>query len=294
MQGILCINKPEGFTSFDVVAKMRRISGVRRIGHTGTLDPMATGVLPLLFGRATRLCDLMPRQDKRYTARFALGCTTDTLDSTGQVTARFDRRVSADEVEAALAPFRGEIEQLPPMYSAVQVGGKRLYELARAGQEIERPTRQVTVFSLTLTDFSEETQQGTLDIHCSKGTYVRTICHDLGMALGTGGILTGLVRTAAGGFTLADCMTLEEAEQAANSLPLLPIDAALQEYPALRLNAQQGRMFANGVRLLLSRLSEQPEGICRVYHTDGTFLGLAGPAGEELKIIRLFASQEEG
>lgn len=287
MEGILCVNKPEGFTSFDVVAKMRGITGVRKIGHTGTLDPMATGVLPLLFGRATRLCDLMPRQDKRYTARFSLGFTTDTLDVTGRVTARFDRRASAEEVEAVLDAFRGEIEQTPPMYSAVQVGGKRLYELARAGREVERPTRRVTVFSLSLSEFSEETQQGILDIHCSKGAYVRSICHDLGTMLGTGAVLTGLVRTAAGLFTLSDCITLKEAEEK-KPLPLLPIDAALRDYPALHLDEKQGRLFANGVRLSLARLEEPPTGRCRVYRANGAFLGLAEPDGEELRAVRIF------
>ncbi len=294
-QGILCINKPEGFTSFDVIAKMRRITGVRKIGHAGTLDPMATGVLPLFFGRATRLTDLMPRQDKTYVAGFALGQATDTQDCTGTTISTSSKKVTKEEVLTALEQFRGEISQLPPMYSAVSVGGRRLYDLAREGKVVERQPRRVTIHSLDLLDFSEETQQGKLQIHCSKGTYVRTICHDLGQNLGTGGMLISLIRTTAGVFTLDDCITLPFAEECADLSPyFLPTDTPLREHPQLNLSEKQARMFCNGVKLNLSRLHNPPTTRCRVCY-DSQFLGLAEPNADTdtLNLVRLFAASED-
>ncbi|MEG1943594.1 MAG: tRNA pseudouridine(55) synthase TruB [Angelakisella sp.] len=200
--GIICVDKPKDFTSFDVVAKARGITGCRKMGHGGTLDPMATGVLPLFLGRATKVMDIMPGEDKRYTASFRLGLTTDTQDITGTVLEESSMAITPAALENALLPLRGEISQLPPMYSAVQVGGRRLYDLARAGKEIDRPCRTVSIYTLELVSYDEATRQGVLDIACSKGTYVRTIIHDIGTALGCGGVLTALRRTETLGYKL--------------------------------------------------------------------------------------------
>ena len=175
LEGILCVDKPQDWTSFDVVAKMRGIADCHKIGHGGTLDPMATGVLPLFFGRSAKAMELMPNQDKRYTAAIRFGITTDTQDCTGNVLSTSEKPVTREALEAALVPLRGTIDQPPPMYSAVWVDGQRLYKLARAGKEVERPTRQVTVHRLELMEFDAENRTCVIDVACSKGTYIRTL-----------------------------------------------------------------------------------------------------------------------
>ena len=263
MNGILCMNKPEGFTSFDVVAKLRGILHIRRLGHAGTLDPMATGVLPVFVGRATRACDCLPIQDKSYLAQFRLGLTTDTQDITGKTLSESGRAISRAELEAVLLRFSGEIMQIPPMYSAVSVDGKRLYDLARQGIEVERPARQICIEQLELRDYDEATRSGTLFVACSKGTYVRTLLHDIGAALGCGGILTGLVRESACGFGLCDCVGFAEVERARDENRLesliLPIETAFSTLPQIRLDAEQTVKYRNGMKLLLSRLSGATE-----------------------------------
>ena len=235
--GIICVNKPAGFTSFDVIAKMRGILKMKRLGHAGTLDPMATGVLPVFAGRAAKACDILPDHDKAYRAGFRLGVTTDTQDSSGTVVSESDTAVSRTGLLAALENFRGEIDQIPPMYSAVSVNGKRLYELARQGLDVERPARKVTVYLLELLDYDEEKRRGTLEISCSKGTYIRTIISDVGDALGCGGIMTSLVRTKACGFSLEDCVTIEQLQKTAAeggdfSQYLKPIVDVFADFPA--------------------------------------------------------------
>lgn len=295
MNGIICIDKPEGYTSFDVVARLRGMSKTKRVGHSGTLDPMATGVLPVFIGNATKACDLAPNNDKRYTARFLLGQTTDTLDSTGSLLTQQESRCTQAELEAVLPEFTGRIEQLPPMYSAVRVNGQRLYDIARAGGEVERKPRPVTVYSLKLLEFSEGEQSGVLDVACSKGTYIRTLIDDIGHRLSVGGIMTGLIRTEACGFSLEDCITIEAAQEltAAGELEgrLLPVDRLFEGYPPVKLPAVQARMFQNGVRLDLTRIRCDSEAdIWRIYDDNGTFLGLASPQRAEnvLKIKKLF------
>ena len=301
MNGIICINKPKDWTSFDVVAKFRGIARTKKCGHTGTLDPMATGVLPILLGNATKLSSLIPDSDKGYRAGFQLGVTTDTLDATGTVLSTVPVQVSLPQLEAALASFRGTIQQLPPMYSAVQVNGQRLYDLARNGQTVERPSRTVTIHQLDLLDYDPKTGQGTLEVFCSKGTYIRSLVDDLGTVLGCGGMLTSLVRSKANGFTLDDCLTLEECQQLADSGALesrvLPADRVLEELPMLRLNRVQGEKFQHGVKLDLNRLKlpQQIEGNLRVYNETGLFLGLArcDLDAEELVIVKLLAVWQE-
>ena len=213
MNGIICLDKPQGFTSFDAVAKLRGILQTRRLGHGGTLDPMATGVLPIFVGNATKACDIMPDNTKSYRAGFRLGQVSDTQDVTGTILAEYQKEVPQEDILAVIPEFTGKIMQLPPMYSAVQVNGKRLYDLARQGIEVERTPREIEVFSIDLADYDESAREGVLEISCGKGTYIRTIINDIGERLGCGGIMTSLVRTSSGGFTLADCHTFEELQQ---------------------------------------------------------------------------------
>lgn len=278
--GIICVNKPQGFTSFDVIAKMRGILKMKRLGHAGTLDPMATGVLPVFAGRATKACDILPDHDKTYEAGFRFGITTDTQDVTGTVTKERSAKVTAEKLEKVLESFRGEIMQVPPMYSAVSVGGKRLYELARQGKEIEREARAVTIYCLELTGFDESAQGGTLKISCSKGTYIRTLINDIGEALGCGGIMTSLVRTAACGFSLADCVSLEQLQEAANSGEdftkfVKPIESVFADLPSVRLSPAQERMYRNGVKLDLNRIRIEANAERAAVYGEGGFIGTA-------------------
>lgn len=297
-EGILCIDKPQDWTSFDVVAKCRGITKCRKLGHGGTLDPMATGVLPLFFGRAVKAIDLMPSQEKRYVAGVRFGLTTDTQDITGKVLRQSDAPVTREALEAALETQRGNIRQLPPMYSAVWVDGKRLYDLARKGREVERPLREVTVHRLELLDFDPAERTCTIDVTCSKGTYIRTICHDLGEALGCGGVLESLRRTETLGFTEGQCHTLEELREICQAgkleEALLPVDAAFSRYGRVFLSPHQARMFCSGA-VLDTRRVRHPDttGPLRIYEGGGAsrFLGLARvePSTEELVIVKLFA-----
>ncbi len=296
MNGIICINKPEGFTSFDVIAKLRGIMKIRRLGHGGTLDPMATGALPVFVGTATKACDIMPDSSKSYRASFELGKSTDTQDVTGTVLSKSDMRVSRESVEKLLPEFTGKIMQIPPMYSAVQINGQRLYDLARQGIEIERQPREVEIKSLALEDYDEESRRGTLEIGCGKGTYIRTLIHDIGEKLGCGGIMTELERTSSGGFTLADCHTIAEVQAAAEEKRLeeliLPIERVFDSLPKLRLNEVQTRMYKNGVRLDLNRIERVKKDVFRysVYGCDGCFIGIAAADFEklELRVIKNF------
>lgn len=297
MNGILCMNKPQDFTSFDVIGKLRGILHMKRLGHTGTLDPMATGVLPILVGTATKACDILPNQDKTYQATVVFGKATDTLDIWGKPLQNYpEQYVTETALRAILPEFLGDITQLPPMYSAVSVNGKRLYELARKGETVERPTRTVHIDAITLDAFDETQQTATLTISCGKGTYIRTLLSDIGQRLGGDAVMTALTRTAACGYPLQDCLTFEQvaAAMADGTLEehLLPTDSLFSSYPKLRLNAAQERMFCNGVKLDLNRLRNlQPDqDIYTVYGATGTFLGtaLADRTQQELRIGKRF------
>lgn len=207
--GFLNINKPKGMTSHDVVANIRRLTGIRQIGHTGTLDPFAEGVLPICIGKATRLIEYL-EDDKAYLATVQLGANTDTYDIDGQITETFDKKATREEVEKSLNDFRGEIEQLPPIYSAIKVNGKKLYEYARKGEEVEITPRRVIIKQLELKTFDMEKQEAVLEVKCSKGTYIRSLAYDLGKKLGTGAHLSALTRTQAGRFTLDNTITLQK------------------------------------------------------------------------------------
>ena len=287
--GILLVDKPPDFTSFDVIAKLRGILRMKKIGHGGTLDPMATGVLTVFLGEATKLCDLLPNQDKGYTAQFQLGTVTDTQDRTGRILSQNSLPISREMLAEILPRFTGDICQLPPMYSAVQVGGRRLYDLAREGAEIERTPRRITVYSLKLTSYDELTRQGILEIRCSKGSFVRTIVHDIGQALGCGGMLTALRRTEASGFLLRDCLTLDQIAQLVSGSDgfeelqrrLLPVDRAFDGLPAIHLTPRDSRLHQNGVRLTADVRGWTPSPFVRVYGAEGQFLSLSAVTGPE-------------
>lgn len=285
--GMLVIDKPEGWTSHDVVAKCRRLLGERRVGHAGTLDPMATGVLPIFVGRATRAVEFAAEGGKEYLAGLRLGLVTDTQDVTGTVLAQSPVTVSREDVEQILSRFRGDIMQIPPMYSAIKQGGKKLYELARAGKEVDRPPRPVTISALELVGQSAP-EEVTLRVACSKGTYVRTLCHDIGQALGCGGCLRSLRRTRAAGFTLEGAVTLPALEQAAGcgeaDKLLLPVDAFFSAFPSVTVEGRALFQARNGAPFPC----EAPDGRWRVYGPDGAFLLLGECQGGTMRTVKSF------
>lgn len=297
MTGIILLDKPKDITSFGAVARVRRICGEKKCGHTGTLDPMATGVLTVMLGGATRFIELLPSHNKAYRASFRLGTTTDTLDITGKVLETRKVDVTAEEVREKISDFVGDISQLPPMYSAVSVDGQRLYDLARQGIEVERKPRQVTVFSIDVISENEETGEYEIDVECSSGTYIRTLISDLGEALGCGAVMTELRRTKANGFEIEKAVTLEELEEAVNngriSDLLIPVDKALEEYPVIKVSEAQAKRFRNGGELSLERLRyPRMLGFFRIYDPDGIFIGI-GEIGQKdcLEIKRVFMGQ---
>lgn len=269
----------------DVCAKLRRILGERRIGHAGTLDPMATGVLPVFVGRATRAVEFASEGEKEYLAGLRLGQVTDTQDTTGTVLETHPVDVTLEALEAALEPFRGDIQQIPPMYSAIKIQGKKLYELARKGREVERPPRNITIHSLTV----EEQISGAdflLRVRCSKGTYVRTLCHDIGRALGCGGTMFSLRRTMAAGFTLEQSHPLSEVlEHPAPASLLTPVDAYFSGRPELRLRPEAEKKVRNGVSFPLPGAED---GEYRVYGAKGEFLALSRVERGTLRTIKSF------
>jgi len=304
MNGVIVVNKPEDFTSFDVVAVMRRICNERKIGHCGTLDPNATGVLPVLLGRAAKAQDILPNHDKSYVAEFELGKVTDTLDIWGQLQKEEKTSVKKDELLSVFPDFTGEIEQIPPMFSAVQVNGQRLYDLARKGIEVERKPRKITVYSLELISFDEETQSGKLKVACSKGTYIRTLIDDIAKRFCIGGCMTSLVRDSACGFSLEDSYTLDELralqEKGETEKALLSIESLFVRYEEIFLSDAQAKRFANGGALDINRIRNKPEiladgDIYRVKSQSNTFMGLGIYKAEtnEIKVYKQFADYSE-
>ncbi len=273
MNGILLVDKPRDWTSFDVAAKLRGLSRTRRIGHSGTLDPMATGLLVMFLGRATRAVPFAEDHDKRYIASLRPGLVTDTQDVTGNVLCRHACSVTAEELEEAMRAFRGEIRQIPPMYSAIRVNGRRLYEIARRGGEIERKARPVTIRSLELLG-REENGDFLLDVCCSKGTYVRTLCHDIGRALGCGACLSALRRTEVGAFSVADAHPMDELIDAAlrGELErfLLGVDALFPDLRHICVDAEAEKRIRCGNPVE----SSAADGRALVYGADGSLLML--------------------
>jgi tRNA pseudouridine55 synthase len=293
MNGILIVDKPQGWTSHDVVAKLRGIYRERRIGHSGTLDPMATGVLVVFLGRATRAVELCENDEKEYVAELLLGTVTNTQDTTGEVLETRPVDVSQEDLERVLEQFTGPQSQIPPMYSAVKIGGKKLYELARKGQSVERKPREITISEFELLERQGDTCR--LRIRCSKGTYVRTLCHDMGAALGCGGCMSSLRRTRAGRFTLDSAMGLEDiqkAQEQGRHMELLqPVDSLFSGYPPLYLDEKGTKRCKNGTDIPIPGL---PEGLFRVYGPGSEFLMLGKCSGGVLTTVKSFFEVNEG
>ena len=268
--GIIIIDKPADWTSMDVCAKLRGILNTKKIGHAGTLDPMATGVLPVFVGQATKAVEFAEKGDKEYIAGLRLGITTNTEDTSGEVLTRSEVTVTRAELEAVLPRFTGEISQIPPMYSAIKIGGKKLYELARKGVEVERKAREITIRELEILPGSSP-EEYLIRVVCSKGTYIRTLCHDMGAALGCGAAMSSLRRTMAAGFTASQAVTLEEVQEKGEEL-LLPVDSYFAPHPAYTVpNAAAERRVRNGNFIE----TDLAEGLYRVYSRDGEFLCLS-------------------
>lgn len=287
--GILIVDKPADWTSQDVVSKLRGVFHEKRIGHGGTLDPMATGVLPIFVGRATRAVEFFESAEKEYIAGLRLGVVTDTQDTTGTVLTQAPVTVTREEVAAALSAFLGAQQQLPPMYSAVKIGGQKLYELARKGREVARKPRDIVLHQLELLDGAGE--HYTFRVRCSKGTYVRTLCHDLGQKLGCGGCMEALRRTAAGCYPLDQAVPL--AEVVAHPDPaslLIPIDSLFAHLPKVKLQERQMKLLSNGA---LVPVSGVPNGEYRVYDPAGGFAALCRAEGGRLKTIKSFFEVKE-
>ena len=299
MIGIICINKEKDITSFGVVAKVRGITREKKAGHTGTLDPMATGVLPVMLGGATRFLNYIPDSDKGYRASFMLGQTTDTLDIMGEVLCECEVNCSVDDVKNALSHFRGVIEQVPPMYSAKSIDGVRLYELARQGKTVERKPCRVEIKSLELVSYDDEKHIYTIDVLCSKGTYIRSLIDDIGRELGVGAVMTALERTQAMGFTLDDCVAISQLQEIRDgsqdfSDVLIDVEEILSPYKKISVSSAQSKRFFNGGALDINRVRADilPDEICAVYDDNNVFLGLGQRTDEELRVLRVLSKRD--
>lgn len=296
INGIIVVHKEAGYTSHDVVAKMRGICGQKKIGHTGTLDPQATGVLPVCLGSATKLCDMLADRDKEYVAGLLLGVETDTQDTTGRILAEHPVEVSREEVCAGALSFVGEYLQVPPMYSALKVDGKKLYELARAGREVERKARPVTIHALEVCSCSSP--EAVLRVSCSKGTYIRTLCADLGEKLGCGGVMSSLVRTRVGNFCLEEALTLGQLQELRDRGELAgavrPVDSMFQDSPVLHVQEEFLRFLENGNVIQPEQTVEKecyaPGRWVRVYRPDESFAGIYAydRAGGKYRPVKMF------
>lgn len=283
MNGIVIIDKPAGWTSQDVTARLRRVFGTRRIGHGGTLDPMATGVLPVFVGRATRGVEFFEHAEKTYETELLLGVATDTEDTTGTVLTRREVSVTPGQLAEVLECFRGEIMQIPPMYSALKVNGQKLCDLARKGRQVERQPRPVTIHELTL--LSREGDTLHLRVRCSKGTYIRTLCADIGEALGCGGCMQALRRTQAGEYTIAEAVPLQQLLEAAEPETYLrDVDTMFRGYPGVKLTVNQEKRCRNGNAFSVTL----PAGTYRAYSQSGEFLMLAKVEDGVMSTIKSF------
>lgn len=283
MDGIVIVDKPQGWTSQDVTARLRRVFGTRRIGHGGTLDPMATGVLPVFVGRATRAVEFFEHAEKTYETVLRLGITTDTEDMTGTVLTEENVSFTEEQLQETLAAFRGEILQVPPMYSALKVNGRKLCDLARKGKTVERQPRPITIHELTLVERGENTLR--LRVRCSKGTYIRTLCKDIGEKLGCGGCMESLRRVAAGEYTIGEAVplqTLLDAEEPEKYLR--DVDTMFRNYPAVTLTSNQENRCRNGNAFSVSLAP----GTYRAYSQGGEFLMLAKVDGGVMSTIKSF------
>ncbi|WP_443648865.1 tRNA pseudouridine(55) synthase TruB [Blautia faecicola] len=295
--GVINIYKEAGYTSHDVVAKLRGILKQKKIGHTGTLDPQAQGVLPVCLGKGTKLCDLLADHDKEYEAVLRVGITTDTQDMEGNVLQESSVQVSEEEVRTCILSFQGEQMQVPPMYSALKVNGKKLYELAREGKVVERKARPVTFHKIEV--LWMELPKVKIRVQCSKGTYIRTLCNDIGEKLGCGGCMEELLRTRVERFALEDAVKLDEVQKAmeegtVDSL-IFPVDRIFDQYPTAKTTTQGDLLVHNGNRLFSELLQEEPEaesGYVRVYDSEDTFIGLFEKKTDQLVPVKMFYRKE--
>ena len=305
--GFLLINKSAGFTSFDVIAKLRGMLKTKKIGHGGTLDPNVTGVLPVFVGRATKAIDMLDRQEKKYTATFKLGIETDTQDIWGEQLSESEPVRDEEKIRQTVLKFKGEQLQLPPMYSAIKINGVRLYDLAREGINVPRDSRRIKIHEIDFLGKTENEDEYKFSVHCSKGTYVRTLCADIGAKLGCGGAMTSLVRTMALGFDLSECVNLEEVQKAADEgraeALIRPVDELFSDLPPITLTEKQTKQFKNGVGLapqkvcgvIYSPLYEvAPWQKYCVYSHEGVFLGIGQVEypKREFKCQKLFSIED--
>ncbi|MBR1390622.1 MAG: tRNA pseudouridine(55) synthase TruB [Lachnospiraceae bacterium] len=296
MNGIINVKKERGYTSFDVVARLRGILKMKKIGHTGTLDPDATGVLPVCLGKATRVCDLLTDKDKVYETVMLLGKTTDTQDITGRVLSEHEVNVTVEELRSVIASFAGAYDQLPPMYSALKVNGQKLCDLARRGIEVERKKRTVTIYEIEILAIA--LPRVTMRVHCSKGTYIRTLCEDIGNRLGCGACMEQLVRTRVADFFIENAHTLAELEQAATdgsiAKYILPVDKVFLQKQSVSVAPGYQKLLHNGNKLSMEMLldpeSLQPQEQLRVYDSNGIFVGIYEYQEETalLKPVKIF------
>ncbi|MBE6598260.1 MAG: tRNA pseudouridine(55) synthase TruB [Ruminococcaceae bacterium] len=292
--GVLVVNKHEGVTSHRIISAIRKLFDTRKVGHTGTLDPMATGVLPILIGRAAKASDYLMAEDKRYTAEMKLGLTTDTEDITGEVLTTSSAIPTEEEVKAACRRFVGTISQVPPMYSAIKVDGRKLVDIAREGGEVERKAREVNIYSLDCEKISPDTYR--LDVACSKGTYIRTLCKDIGEALGCGAVMSALVRTQTGVFTLEESITIAELEEMTFEERLAlpkPVESLFMDFPVININEFYAKLIRGGTELYQKKLkTDYPVGQLIRLRCKGEFIALGRvseyEAGTAVKPEKLF------
>lgn len=289
MDGVVNVNKPKEMTSFDVVAILRKTLNTKKIGHTGTLDPDATGVLPICIGKATKLVELLTCDKKQYKAEVKLGITTDTQDISGKVLKQTSSAVSETELKEALKSFVGEIEQIPPMYSAVKVDGKKLYELAREGKTVERKPRKIRIYNIEILNFDKKNQCFEMLVDCSKGTYIRTLANDIGEKLGCGGIISNLMRTASGGFFLENSYSLEKIKELAENNDfsfLTPLPNVMSEYKKLVLAENNAKRLRYGIKFSVAGTNL---GECyRIFDENGDFLAIGKCGEERMEILKTF------
>ncbi len=289
MDGVVNVNKPLGITSHDVVYKLRKILNIKKIGHTGTLDPDAEGVLPMCVGRGTKLAEELTAKEKQYLAQLTLGIVTDTQDISGEVLKTYPVTASEEEIREAVMSFVGDIEQIPPMYSAIKVNGKKLYELAREGKTIEMPPRPVTIYSIEIKELDLENKKVSFLVDCSKGTYIRTLCHDIGEKLGCGGVMSALKRTKSGRFHIDDAYTIQQIEEMAQKEDfsfITPVDEVLSTYDKVVLADRNAYRMCNGIPIRLAGIAEGT--IFRAYDEQGKFLALCQIQEEGVKVLRAF------
>lgn len=296
MNGIINVLKPAGMTSFDVVSHLRRVAGQKKIGHTGTLDPSAVGVLPICLGSATRAIEFIIDKDKVYRAELTLGSATDTQDSSGKVIFSSKIEADTDKIADAIMSFVGEIDQLPPMYSAIKIEGKKLYELARQGETAERQPRKIKIYDIKILRIWETVERlpgnnadshcqpevpvkkALFEVHCSKGTYIRTLCHDIGEKLGCGGHMSFLIRTRAGRYDLESALTLEQIKKLAADKELesslISVETVFEDFKSIHLNEKEAFKYNNGVWLQINCMKDDTNPFIRVYDYNNIFLGI--------------------